>query len=61
MKSGDKVYIWQSDDWPNWRYDLQKIAALVAEVSHAQGLLSGRLADVGMTLRNQASLSANGI
>lgn len=30
----------------------------MSDVSRAQGLLLGRLADVGMALRNQASLSA---
>jgi len=58
MKSGDYTYIWQSADWPSWRYDLTTLARPLADVSRAQGLLMGRLADVGMALRNQASLSA---
>jgi len=58
MKSGDYTYIWQILDWPNWRYDLAALAQPLAEVSRAQGLLLGRLADVGMALRDQASLSA---
>ncbi|HRQ57799.1 MAG TPA: Fic family protein [Azoarcus taiwanensis] len=58
MNSGDYTYIWQAPDWPNWRFDLAKLAEPMAEVSRAQGLLMGRLADVGMALRNQASLSA---
>jgi Fic family protein len=58
MKSGDYTYIWQAPDWPNWRYDLSALAQPLAEVSRAQGLLLGRLADVGMALRDQASLSA---
>jgi Fic family protein len=58
MKSGDYTYIWQAPDWPNWRYDLAALAQPLAEVSRAQGLLLGRLADVGMALRDQASLSA---
>jgi Fic family protein len=58
MKSGDYRYIWQASDWPNWRYDLAALAGAMAEVSRAQGLLLGRLADVGMTLRDQASLAA---
>lgn len=57
MKSGDKTYIWQASDWPNWRYDLAALAQPLAEVSRAQGLLLGRLVDVGMALRDQASLS----
>lgn len=58
MPRGDYTYIWQADDWPSWRYDLATLAHSLADVSRAQGLLMGRLADVGMALRDQASLSA---
>ena len=58
MKSGDKTYIWQASEWPDWRYDLTVLAQPMADVSRAQGVLMGRLADVGMALRDQASLSA---
>ncbi|MHB8414686.1 MAG: Fic family protein [Acidiferrobacteraceae bacterium] len=58
MNSGDYTYIWQASDWPNWHYDLAPLARSMAEVSRAQGFLMGRLADVGMVLRDQASLAA---
>lgn len=58
MNSGDYKYIWQGPDWPRWRFDLAVLAAPMAEVSRAQGRLVGRLADVGLTLRDQASLAA---
>ena len=58
MKGGDYKYIWQTDDWPNWRFDLAALAGPMAEVSRAQGLLLGRLSDVGTALRDQASLAA---
>jgi Fic family protein len=58
MNRGERQYIWQSRQWPNWRFDLTALAGPMAEVSRAQGLLTGRLADVGMALRNQASLAA---
>lgn len=58
MKSGDYTFIWQATDWPAWRYDLTALAQRLAEVSHARGLLMGRLVDIGMDLRDQASLSA---
>lgn len=58
MNSGDYTYIWQASDWPNCHYDLASLAGPLADVSHAQGLLLGRLADVGMALRDQASLAA---
>jgi len=58
MNSGDNEYIWQASDWPNWSFDLVSLAGRMAEVSRAQGLLMGRLADVGRALRDHASLSA---
>ena len=58
MNSGDYKYIWQAIDWPNWRFDLAALAGPMAEVSRAQGVLMGRLADVGMGLREQASLAS---
>jgi len=58
MNSGDYTYIWQTGDWPHWRFDLAVLAGPMAEVSRAQGVLLGRLADVGMALRGQASLAA---
>lgn len=58
MNSGDYKYIWQASDWPNWRYDLATLARPLSEVSRVQGMLLGRLVDVGMALRDQASLTA---
>ncbi len=57
MISGDCKYIWQASDWPNWRFDLAALAVPMADVSRAQGILMGRLTDVGMALRDQASLA----
>jgi Fic family protein len=58
MNSGDYTYIWQANDWPNWRYDLTTLAQPLADASRAQGFLIGRLSDVGIALRDQASLLA---
>ena len=58
MMHGDRLYIWHATDWPSWRYDLAALAQPLAHVSRSQGLLLGRLADFGMALRDQASLSA---
>ncbi|WP_079435616.1 Fic family protein [Zoogloea sp. LCSB751] len=58
MECGDYLYLWQAPDWPHWRYDLAALARPLAEVSRAQGLLLGRLADVGAATRDQASLLA---
>ncbi|MGH8462826.1 MAG: Fic family protein [Pseudomonas sp.] len=58
MNSGDYLYIWQAPKWPVWHYDLAVLAEPLARVSRAQGLLLGRLADVGLGLRDEASLAA---
>ncbi|MBF0109292.1 MAG: Fic family protein [Magnetococcales bacterium] len=58
MNNQDARYIWQLADWPTMRYDLASLVKPLGEVSRAQGLLLGRLADIGMPLRNQASLTA---
>ena len=58
MNSGDYTCILQASDWPRWHYDLASLARHLADVSRAQGVLLGRLADVGMALRDQASLAA---
>lgn len=58
MKSGDYVYIWEAREWPVWRYDLPSLTPALLAVSQAQGILQGRLADVGLALRDEASLTA---
>jgi len=58
MNCGENLYIWQNPDWPHWRFDLNVLAQPLAQVSHAQGRLLGRLAEVGLPLRAQASLAA---
>lgn len=62
MESGEywraPRFIWQLDDWPALHYDLSQLAGPLSDTSHAQGLLLGRMADVGLPLRERASLSA---
>ncbi|AWG29970.1 Fic family protein [Burkholderia cenocepacia] len=58
MMSGDYTFIWEAADWPAWRFDLPALATPLADVSRAQGMLAGRLADVGLALRDEASLAA---
>ncbi|MEO5331026.1 MAG: Fic family protein [Magnetococcus sp. YQC-5] len=57
MNSGDKQFVWQLADWPMMRYDLRALMSPLCAVSRVQGLLLGRLSDVGMVLRDQASLT----
>ena len=56
MKSGDKRYLWQRDDWPQWTYDHQRLVPLLGRVHHAKGHLLGRMHDLGMDSRDLASL-----
>ncbi len=58
IMSGDYTFIWEAADWPAWRFDLPALATLLADVSRAQGMLAGRLADIGLALRDEASLVA---
>jgi len=53
---GNKRFIWQQDDWPNWRFDHQRLAQPLAEVHQSQGRLLGRLHELGVGLREQATL-----
>lgn len=57
MKTDDPTYIWKASDWPRWRVDLAQLVHGLADVSHAQGRLMGRLADIGVGLRDQTSLA----
>jgi Fic family protein len=56
MNYGEKRYIWQQKDWPHWRYDLARLSGLLAQVHHAQGHLMGRMRDLGLGLRDIATL-----
>ena len=56
MKSGENTYIWQQQDWPHWRYDVQRLMGLLGQVHRAQGNLLGRMQTLGLGLREQATL-----
>jgi Fic family protein len=56
MKSGEYKYVWQSKDWPNWRYDAAHLAEPLAAVHRAQGHLAGRMAELGLAQRDEATV-----
>lgn len=56
MRSGDKLYVWQETDWPDWRFDALALASPLASVHRAQGHLVGRMAEFGMAQRDEASV-----
>jgi Fic family protein len=49
-------YIWQRPDWPNFTYNTSALAAPLAQVHRAQGQLVGRMTELGMAQRDQATL-----
>ncbi len=49
-------YLWQQADWPHWRFDAAALAEPLAQTHHAQGHLLGRMAELGMAERQQATL-----
>jgi Fic family protein len=54
--SSTLLRIWQQRDWPQWTYDHERLAPLLAQVHLAQGYLIGRMHDLGPDLRDQATL-----
>ncbi len=56
MNSGKYTYIWQQPNWPDWQYDSQRLAGLLAQVHLAQGRLLGQMHGLGLGLREQATL-----
>ena len=49
-------HIWQMPEWPNLTYDAVALAAPLAQVHRAQGQLMGRMAELGLDQREQATL-----
>jgi Fic family protein len=56
MKSGEKNYLWQHHQWPQWHYDIQPLMSLMGQVHRLQGSLLGRMQTLGLELRDQATL-----
>ena len=49
-------YIYQFDEWPDMKWDLAKLAPLLASVRYQQGLLIGQMKAQGFKLREEAGL-----
>jgi Fic family protein len=50
------LYLWQQPDWPQWRFDAAALATPLAQVHQAQGHLMGRMGELGLAQREQATL-----
>ncbi len=52
------MYIHQLEDWPQFRWDQERVANSLAAVRHEQGRLIGRMEALGFPLRQEAVLQA---
>jgi Fic family protein len=51
-----KVYIYQQDDWPNFKWNSDEFVGLLSEARNLQGRLFGKMESLGFDLRNEAFL-----
>ncbi|MBI2092362.1 MAG: Fic family protein [Deltaproteobacteria bacterium] len=50
----DTKYIWRRHGWPNLTYDNNKLSVLLGKVRFSQGLLLGRMGELGFNLSEEA-------
>lgn len=50
------MYIYQQKKWPDFSWDVSKLASLLASVRHKQGKLTGRMISLGFDLQEEAML-----
>jgi len=51
------MYIWELPQWPDWQFDMLRLAGALADTRHVQGRLIGRMEALGFPLQDQAELS----
>ncbi|HLP75141.1 MAG TPA: Fic family protein [Bacteroidales bacterium] len=51
-----RIYIYQKEDWPNFKWDSKEIILPLAKVRHLQGKLIGKMEALGFKLKNEAVL-----
>jgi Fic family protein len=51
-----KIYIHERTGWPGFRWDHERVSALLVDVRHRQGRLIGRMEGLGFQLRAEAVL-----
>jgi Fic family protein len=51
-----KVYIYQQNDWPNFKWNSDEFVVLLSEARNLQGRLFGKMESLGFDLRNEALL-----
>jgi Fic family protein len=53
---GMKVFIYEKEDWPNFKWNIEKLLPLLGKVRHYQGRIVGKLESIGFELREEALL-----
>ena len=51
------MYIYQEPNWPNFQWNQEKILELLSKVKFSQGLLLGKMENLGFNLKEEAILS----
>lgn len=51
-----KIYIYQKEDWPNFKWDSKEIILPLSNVRYLQGKLLGKMEALGFELKNEAVL-----
>jgi Fic family protein len=51
------MYIWEQQKWPDWQFNLTRLARPLAEARYRQGHLIGRMETLGFSLQDEAELS----
>lgn len=51
-----KLYIYEKEDWPGFRWDSEALLPLLGTVRNCQGKLVGKMESLGFELRNEAVL-----
>ncbi|NDV24711.1 Fic family protein [Desulfovibrio sp. JC022] len=50
------MWIHEHQDWPNFSWNAEKLISKLADVRHRQGVLLGKIGNLGFDLRNEAGL-----
>lgn len=51
-----KIYIYQQDDWPSFKWNSDEFVGLLSEARNLQGRLIGKMESLGFDLKNEAFL-----
>jgi Fic family protein len=53
---GMKIYIYEKEGWPNFKWDTEKLLPLLGKVRNHQGRIVGKMESLGFELRDEAIL-----